>query len=120
MKNLDEDDFLRICYPKTELFLLKSVVNRLGCYPEIFSDKYKIDVVIDHLEITEESFNDVIFRLSIFRKPYLKINQVVQIILFVDSTFSLKKRSLERSYYFKQKYKPIRVTDIDSKYQRSA
>ncbi|MFA9213052.1 MAG: hypothetical protein ACEQSR_04295 [Candidatus Methylacidiphilales bacterium] len=120
MKDLNEDDFLKICYPKTELFLLKSVASRLGCYPEIFSDKYKIEIVIDHLEITVESFNDVIFRLSIFRKPYLKINQVVQIILFVDSTFSLKKRNLERSYYFKQKYKPEHVSDIDSKYQKSA
>ncbi len=118
MKNFDEDKFLKTCYPNIELGILKCLANRIG-YPEIFSGKYEKEIIIDHLQIQEETYNNVLFKLSIYRSQFFNANQALRIILHVDSTFSLNKRNIERSYYLKQKYQPKQVSD-DSKYQKSA
>jgi hypothetical protein len=117
MKNFDEDKFLKSCYPNIELGILKCLANRIG-YPE-FSGKYERDLVVQHLQIQEQTYNNVLFVLAIYRKPFLTANEALKIIMHVDSTFSLNKRNIERSYYLKKKYQPKQVSD-DSKYQKSA
>lgn len=120
MANFD-DEFLKACYPTIELGVLRSLANRLGCYPEIFTDKYEIEVILEHLKIQLETFHNVLFVLSIYRNTFFTANQVLKIIMYVDGEFSLNKRNIERSYYFKSKNQPRHVTCFeDTKHQKSA
>lgn len=120
MKNFDEDEFLKTCYPNIELGVLKCLANRIG-YPEIFSCKYEKNKILCHIQLQENSFNDVLFKLSIYRSQFFNANQALRIIMHVDSTFSLNKRNIERTYFLEEKKKPKQISNIDEfKIQKSA
>lgn len=119
MKNFD-DEFLQLCYPNVNLKVLKCLKIRIGEPFELFGDLYKKEVLIDYLEITERTYNHILFLHKIINRKHIKATDAFKIIYYVENIFSIYNRSTEREEYIKQKNMPEHVRLSDYKYQKAA
>lgn len=120
MANFSDDEMLRIWYPSVPLNVLKTLIIRIG-EPLFPTDDYKKRRILDYLQIQENTLNDILFRLSIYRKENHSFQETLSIIFYVESNFSINRREIERSYYLKQRNMPKHVSFIENtKHQKSA
>lgn len=116
----NEDEFLKIWYPEIPLNILKTLKIRIG-EPLFPTDDYNKSRILNYLQVQENTFNDILFRLSIYRKENYSCHETLSIIMHVESTFSINKRNIEKDYYLKQKNMPKHVSFVeDTKHQKSA